>query len=267
MCELMVAYRCYPKLSRPAPFNITSKEQLVAGCLVSLKEALHGVDFRMAVNYDDCYAFAPLVENLFKDQLCCASYKNGNAGSFGWQLDLLTGCTASKYVLFVEDDYLWRLGAVKPMLDTLRLGLCDYVTPYNHPDCHAEVMAALWPRRPPAVRQIRAVSGRNWYHAPSTCLTFATSRRLLAEDKAEFARYTTGRSYDFAIWVALTKKPAHLWRRDWRYYAFTLWRHHKRLLSGQRRVLYAPLTSAAVHMVQGQIDQEKEWEQRWKEVA
>lgn len=255
--DVAVAYRIYPGVSkRPAVFP-TDKKALADYAFRSFLEGLEGLRAKIWVILDGC---PPEYEAMFRSAMkpdsghalvFVTTPALGNAATFQKQIELLLEQQDSPYVYFAEDDYAYRPGAVREGLEYLKGHPdVDFVTLYDHPDY--ETLDLHRGRH-----EARELATRGWHTAASTCLTFLTAQRTLAQTRAIFESYTRGNP-DAALWLSLTKfrvfEPWTLARhamRSWDFFSFygRAWQHGwKQHLFGPRRKLWAPTPSLATHL-------------------
>jgi len=265
--DIAVAYRIYPKVSKPAlglPFS-GNKLQLSQICLRSFKESLGGLRAKIWVVLDDCpddYAemfqkyFAP--EDLMLIRLPAA----GNRATFGKQVDILLQQTDSDVVYFAEDDYVYLPNQFPRMLDFLRAyDDADFVSPYDHLDCYTcEV------HRFP--RWMRVQGDHHWRTAASTCLTFLTRKRTLQRHRYTFRSYLW-RNHDCSLWLSLTKlsvfNPLEFLRLMAREPLFAkmiakAWLYGwPQILFGKRMKLWVPVPGLATHLDSKALSPSIDW--------
>jgi hypothetical protein len=254
--DVAIAYRIYPKISKPArglPFS-DDKLRLSEVCLQSFRRSLGSLRVKIWVLLDGCPPeYADMFRRCFaaEDLELIPLAGIGNYGTFNRQIEILGRQTDSEVIYFAEDDYFYLPGQFHEMLDFLEAHRdVDFVSPFDHLDCYTMELH----RRP---AWLRAFGGRHWRSAASTCLTFLTTRRTLRETQHIFRTYAR-RNYDSSLWLTLTKQRVlTLW--DWPRLVvrqpFTmkilakawLFGAHQ-LLFGKRRTLWTPVPSIATHM-------------------
>lgn len=107
--------------------------------------------------------------------------ENSNTGSYRNVFGRALGLHDDLWVLFVEDDYLWRKVAVLEMMKTVDSLTFDYLTPYDHPvryddDYYGGVDIPHWERR--------VCCSGSWHYRSqeSTCMTYMAKVSVLKED-------------------------------------------------------------------------------------
>jgi hypothetical protein len=202
--DLAVAYRMYPKVSKPAlslPLG-DDKLRLADICLRSFKNSLGTLRVKIWAILDGCpKEYRELFERYFagEDLIFVDLPGIGNQATFGKQIDILLSQGEADLVYFAEDDYVYLPGQFPLMLNFLREGKeVDFVTPYDCPDCyHLDV------HREP--KWLTVFEEHHWRTAASTCLTFLTRKNTLARYERMFRTYSR-RNDDFPLWLSLTKR-------------------------------------------------------------
>jgi hypothetical protein len=253
--DLAVAYRIYPTLAKTAatlPF--LDKKTLAETCVKSFSAALGKLRAKVWVLLDGCpFSY----EDLFRKHLANSDLiflqcgRIGNRATFAKQLEILLNQDDAELVYFAEDDYFYLSNALPKLLAFLRGNPdCDFVTPYDHPDCYN-----LDLHRQP--KWLKLFDGRHWRSAASTCLTFLTTQTTLRRTRAVFQTYSEGNA-DASLWLSLTKSPALLpqsWLRfrrsdDWlaRIVEKSWWYTWRQIVFGQRYKLWTPVPGLATHL-------------------
>ena len=202
--DLAVAYRIYPRVSKPAqslPFGDDKLRQ--AGiCLRSFRNSLGSLRVKVWAILDGCPGeFRELFKGYFalEDLVLIELDGIGNRATYAKQLDILLSQRDAEVVYLAEDDYLYLADQFPLMLGFLRDGQgVDFVTPYDHPDCYR-----LDLHREP--KWVTVFGDHHWRTAASTCLTFLTRKKTLAKYEKVFRTYSR-RNGDCAMWLSLTKK-------------------------------------------------------------
>jgi|WetSurMetagenome_2_1015567.scaffolds.fasta_scaffold00427_22 hypothetical protein len=252
--DLAIAYRIYPGLSKNVMMPDAWRDKLHFSevCLKSFVRGLTGVKYKIFALLDGC---DESYEDLFRsncENVEIIKYQPsiGNKGTFAAQIDILLKQTDAAAVYFAEDDYFYHDGALSEMLGMLEHGDVDFITPYDHPDCFTR--KDLHNYKSEVVFQGK----RHWRTAASTCLTFMTTRDILAVTSGCFRSYC--RISDFALWLAVTK----LKRFDAPYK--TLKRMYKHnfihMITARPFKLWAPMPSLANHMAAAQSAPGADWE-------
>jgi hypothetical protein len=254
--DLAIAYRIYPKVSKPAlglPFS-DDKRRLAEICVRSLKESLGTLRARMWVLLDACpNDYAAIFEKYFcpGDLTFIHLPGVGNQATFAKQIDVLLEQSDSEFVYFAEDDYIYLPDQFSRMLEFMNANTSvDFISPYDHLDCYTLDIHD----RP---KWIRVSASHHWRTAASTCLTFLTSKKTLRQTEKQFRTYCR-RNYDFSLWLGLTKQSifnplqaatflyqqplfAKVIAKAW----FYGW---KQILFGRRMQLWVPVPGLATHL-------------------
>jgi hypothetical protein len=256
MYDLAVAYRVYPKVSKPSlglPFD-DDKYRQAELALRSFRRSLDGLRVKVWAVLDGCPAeYEEMFRRYFaaEDLVLVPMDQVGNHGTFAKQVDILLAQTDADAVYFAEDDYLYLPGAFAAMLAFLRGGRrVDFVTSYDHPDCYALPLHDF-------PKQMQIFKGAHWRNAASTCLTFLTTKGVLAEYEAVFRSYSKG-NYDSSLWLSLTKyrilNPVSVVRfltmdRLMRRIMVKSWLYGwQQNLFGRTAMLWAPVPSIGLHL-------------------
>lgn len=129
----------------------------------------------------------------------------GNAASWRRAMELALTRPDDMAIYFVEDDFLHRPGARQALAEGL--SRADYVSLYDHPDKYVTAHPAGNPIVEAGGEVARVIRTRlsHWKTTNSTTMTFATTRAVLAADRAVWDNYTKGVvPYDFQAFVSLT---------------------------------------------------------------
>jgi len=265
--DLAVAYRVYPRVSRPAlrlPLG-DDKLRLAEACLRSFRNSLGPLRVRIWAILDGCpEAYRELFERYFarEDLVFIDLAGVGNQATFGRQIDILLSQDEADFVYFAEDDYVYHPGQFPVMLNFLReRNDVDFVTPYDHPDCYR----LLLHREP---EWLTVFEAQHWRTAASTCLTFLTRKSTLAEYEGVFRTYTR-RNDDCAMWMSLTKRRVlsplalakYVWKREFYWKALVkAWVHcWRQILFGRRARLWVPVPGLASHWCSGLFSPGYNW--------
>lgn len=265
--DVAVAYRIYPKVSKPAqdlPFGDDKLRQAEI-CLASFRRSLGPVRAKIWAILDGCpVEYRELFERYFRpdDLVFVELERAGNRSTYGKQLDILLSQDDAEFVYLAEDDYFYLPDQFPLLLGFLRDGAgVDFVSPYDHPDCYS-----LDLHRQP--KWVTVFGGRHWRTAASTCLTFLTRKATLARYERVFRTYCD-RNDDCAMWLSLTKTKVfnpltiirHWLNRE--YYRRVLLKSWlfcwTQILFGSAVTLWVPLPSIATHLSSGLLSPGFDW--------
>jgi hypothetical protein len=265
--DLAVAYRIYPKVAEPAKPLPGSDDKLLLSevCLRSFKRSLGHLRAKLFVILDSC---PPEYVDLFRryfdieDLVFLPVEAAGNYATFHKQIEVLLEQTDSEMVYFAEDDYFYLEAQFETLLDFLAAhSQASFVSPYDHLDCYT--MSIHRERK-----WITFHGDHHWRTAASTCLTFLTQKRTLAETGSAFRKYSP-RVTDFALWLSLTKRrlfnpfsflryaaadPIYLrtigkaWHYGW-----------PQILFGRRYQLWVPIPAIATHLCAQRLSPTIDW--------
>ena len=255
-CDLAVAYRIYPAVSKPARGLLCREDKYLLSelCLRSFKESLGRLRVKIWVLLDGC---PPEYEALFRkyfpreDLHLVLLDGIGNRATFSKQIEILLQQREADFVYFAEDDYFYRPNQFHLMLDFLSANAdVHFVSPYDHLDCYA-----LELHKGP--KWLKVHGSRHWRTAASTCLTFLTRRETLVKYQTVFRTYVRGND-DCAMWLALTKHRvfnplagARYFFRGLFYWKILVkaWLYGwRQILLGRRRKLWVPIPAIATHL-------------------
>jgi hypothetical protein len=254
--ELAVAYRIYPRVSRPAlDLGLgDDKYCLSEACLRSFKDSLGGLRVKIWAILDGCPpAYEALFRKYFDDsQLAVVKLEGvGNQRTFAKQIEMLLDQSDAELVYFAEDDYFYLADQFSSMIEFLRTDPeVDFLSPFDHLDCYHLAL-----HRTP--KWIRTYAGRHWRTASSTCLTFLTRKATLAKYRAVFHSYVHG-NFDSSLWLSLTKQrvrnPLFLVRSllvgsfDWKIIVKAWLYCWRQILLGKKVKLWVPVPGIATHL-------------------
>jgi len=265
--DVAVAYRIYPKVSKPAksfPFG-DNKLRQAEMCLRSFRNSLGSLRVKVWAILDGCpEEYREFFQRYFapEDLVLIEVDKIGNEATYAMQLDVLLSQQDAEVVYLAEDDYLYLPNKFPNLVRFLNDGPeVDFVTPYDHPDCyHLDLHhEPKW---------ITVFEGHHWRTAASTCLTFLTRKSALAKYERTIRTYSRG-SGDCAMWLSLTKKRVfnpltllrffsegeYYWRilvKAW----FFCWRQ---IVFGKAAKLWVPLPGFATHLAAGLLSPSVDW--------
>lgn len=195
--DLVVAYRIYPKISKIPPAFPADKYKLAELCLDSFKKSIEGLKVKIYVLLDNC---PKEYEKLFLDRFPIGDIELmnvnlGNKGSFKKQIEILSSQNESEIVYFAEDDYFY-IDNIKEMVELIKSGSADFVTPYEHPSCYSDGHVVE--------KQTISFGKRKYISAQHTCLTFMTSKSTLKKNKRYLKIFSDWFGSDFVVWGCVT---------------------------------------------------------------
>ncbi len=256
MYELAVAYRIYPKVSKPAqglPFDADKLRQAEL-CLRSFKRCLGHLKVKIWAIMDSCpIEYQDLFRRYFapEDLVLVPLEMAGNHGTFSKQIDILLSQRDAEMIYFAEDDYLYRPVDFSRLMAFMKHGNnVHFVSPFDHPDDY-NLEFHDFPK------WVQVYDGLHWRNAASTCLTFLTTQTSLLRYQRIFRSYER-RNYDTSLWISLTKyrvfnvvsmlryaSADHLFGRI----LVKAWLHSAwQNVFGLRARLWVPMPSFALHL-------------------
>src|ERR1700722_5129255 len=271
--DLAVAYRIYPRVSKIPAIFPADKFQLARVCLRSFRESLGNLRVKVFVLLDGCpREFDDIFTECFErsDLELIRLDGGGNRRTFAKQIDVLLQQQCAEAVYFAEDDYFYLPSQFEQMLHFLwTVSDADFITPYDHPDYYTLPLHG-------AAQEDRRIDGQCWRTAASTCLTFLTTKKTLAENRRILRTYTYG-NLDVSLWLSLTKQAvfdpgivrkclaqraalggfvAISWLYGW-----------PQILSGSKRKIWVPVPSIATHTEKRFLAPGVDWEPLFGEAA
>lgn len=199
--DLAVAWRIYPGVSKTPIIFPDNKFQLVKTCLQSFRLSAAGLRVRYFFILDGCpSSYNDLIRSIFDaaDITIIETPSIGNWATFSKQIEILLHQTDADAVYFAEDDYLYRPGEFKKMLEMLHSANdVSFLSCYVHMDTFTHPIH----QHP---KEQRLVNGQQWKTDSSTCLTFLTTKQTLLATKDVLLTYSKGNN-DCAVWLVLTK--------------------------------------------------------------
>ncbi len=241
-------------------------------CLKSLRRSLGSLKVKMIVLLDSC---PPEYMSLFKkyftsEELDLISLDHcGNHGTFKMQIELLLKQKYSELVYFAEDDYFYLPDEFEQMvLFAKNCPEAHFVTPYDHNDYYfMDFHVTL-------NKNILFYGNKHWQTAATTCLTFLTSKKVLAKTKNVFMTYFKG-NLDNAVWISLTKShilnPFAVLRYFFRWLGGeklflgmikNSWIHcWKQNLFGKKWRLWVPVPAVGTHLESGTLSPGIPWKE------
>ncbi len=257
--DLAVAYRIYPKVSKPSeslPFGDDKLRQAEI-CLRSFRNSLSSLRVKVWAILDGCPAeYRELFQRYFapEDLVPIELDGIGNQATFEKQIEILLQQEDSDLIYFAEDDYLYLPGQFPLMVRFLRGGQAvDFVTPYDHPDCYQ-----LDLHHEP--KWVTVFEGRHWRTAASTCLTFLTRKSTLGKYEGTIRTYARGNN-DCAMWLSLTKRrvfnplaPMRFFAKGeyyWKIFVQAWLFCWRQIIFGRAAKLWVPLPGVATHLAAG----------------
>lgn len=251
--DIAVAYRVYPGISKtPAVFS-RDKIAMVEATFSSLVRGCGNLHVKYHILLDNCPdnyldIFKKYVES---EHLIFYRYSGiGNGATFGEQIKILLSQEDSENIFFCEDDYYFFDNSIVKMLESMdELPDAHFLTPYDHSDYYNRALHNY-------SSKITVAGNIHWRIVATTCMTFMTSKKYLAEVSKIFYTYTR-KNYDSSLWAALTKKiilnPRHIfsdsdigeavriYTKAWLY----CWRQ---ILFGRKYILWSPMPTLATHL-------------------
>ena len=265
--DLAVAYRVYPKVSKPAlslPFG-DDKALLAETCLKSFKESLGKLRVKVWAILDGC---PPEYEEFFRrhidasDLVVLKPDAIGNGATFNLQIDILLAQNDADAIYFAEDDYFYLPDKFPLMLNFLTSQPdVDFVSPFDHLDCYTLTLhhGPKW---------LKVFGSLHWRTASSTCLTFLTRKKTLTRYESVFRSYARG-NFDSSLWLSLTKQRVfnpvallrYLAQRQfyWKILLKAWFYNWSQILFGRTARLWVPVPGIATHLDSSSLSPSVDW--------
>lgn len=173
----------------------------------AVKEFPVGTANRWVVIADNCSdATIDMIKKYIPSECIDRRSVGHGAGTFKLTLDMAMELPSRTPIYFLENDYLHRPGSRVALLDGLSIS--PYATLYDHPDKYqAQDGTRFWSRCTPVVMGQVC----HWRDARSTTMTFASTPKVLREDRKIFERWLqTKHPYDFEIFLDINCKGRKL---------------------------------------------------------
>jgi hypothetical protein len=196
--DLTIAYRIYPKISKIPPAFPTDKFKLSKLCLESFKKSTEGLRIKIYALLDGCpKEYEEIFKENFKaEDLEILNLENiGNKKTFKKQIEILVDQNDSDIVYFAEDDYFY-IKDIKNMVDFLKSGQADFVTPYEHPACYDGSHIIN--------NEVRIFNKQRYTTVQHACLTFMTTKKNLLKNKRYISIFSDWFGSDFVVWGSIT---------------------------------------------------------------
>jgi hypothetical protein len=264
--DVAIALRVYPKIAKQPIGNFSDKFELFRVSLFSLMASLADLRARFYVILDSCdnryEALAASMINA-EDLEIEKVERAGNERTFLMQMDWLLKQPYADKVYFAEDDYIYRPNLFSRMLNVLdhHQPAVHFVSPHNHGDYYHNTIQQV------AGTRLMFAAGCHWHLPVSTCLTFLSTRGVLAATRKVMRTYKR-RNTDFAIFVALVKPslfllpPLSLWRNT--FFLKNLAKAHfwtwQQLYFGRRYKLAVPVDAVGTHMQYDEVGPGIDWD-------
>jgi hypothetical protein len=263
-CDLAIAYRIYPKISKEPPIFKDDKKKLSDFCLRSFKQSLGNLNVKIWALLDNC---PEDYEHLFKKYFNSEDLNIihlagiGNKATFNLQIKILQEQNHADLVYFAEDDYFYFKDALPEMVHFLRNNDdVDFVTCYDHPDYYTNGLHEN-------CHLLKVSDHLHWRTANSTCCTFLTTKRNLIKTSKVLRMYA--KLSDQAMWLCLTKKNVFkilyilksYFTNRWSFiFYLRIWKYGwRQIMFGVKWKLWAPIPSLGTHMNADYLPPTIEW--------
>jgi len=270
--DLAVCWRIYPGVSKDPIFFKEDKFKLAQLSFHSFLKSAEGIRVKYFIVMDGCPSE---FDNIFsasvpaEDMEFIRTDHIGNLATFEKQLDILSIQEDADLVYFAEDDYLYRPLAFADMIRFFKTHKpVDFITPYDHLDYYEHPVHLNVPETKAIVE-----GGVQWKQVVSTCLSFLTSKKVLAETMPVLETYLRENT-DGSLWMTLTRKygPGSLikFRFSHKETYFIMKKamkyNFRKFVAGKRYHLWCPVPSIATHLESKHIAPGVDWEKVKAEV-
>ena len=206
--DLVIAYRIYPKVSKPTFIHEHDKLKLAQVCLSSLAQSAASLRVRMHCICDGCPAeYIEMLRATIPPSWMVSfdqTDRIGNYKTFSRQIDFLKENVRNGAIaMFAEDDYYYLPGALESFVKLLAKNKdWDYATPYRHPDTET---VDYWVAE---IGRLNSGHRKEYRYVPSTCLTFFV--KDISQFDPQFWKMYSRRFNDTPLWAALTLEHIRL---------------------------------------------------------
>ena len=263
--DLVIAYRIYPRISKVPPAYPHDKFKLSKLCLESLATALVGLKVKMYVLLDGCPAeYAQLFRTTCPaiDLELLELPTIGNKQTFKKQIEILSEQNDAEVVYFAEDDYFY-IKPLKNMVDFVRRGKANFVTPYEHPVCYTTKHVID--------NHLSLFEGQRYATVQHACLTFMTSKKTLLANQKFLRIFSDWFGSDFVVWGCITLgsrfflylrllvHPRNYTLESLKVYGSMWYFAWYRFIINRKFKLYMPINTFATHMEQNFLSPGVDW--------
>jgi hypothetical protein len=196
--DLVITYRICPKLSKNPAGHFANKFELSKFCLLSMKKALEGLNYKIYALLDGCpKEYESLfTDNFNNDDLEIIHFDSlGNKKTWKKEVELLSIQNDSEIIYCAEDDYFY-IENIKDMVDLIRSGKADFVTPYEHPGCYTDGHIIN--------SEIIIFNNKRYMTVQHACFTFMTTKKTFLENRRYFLIFSDWFGSDFVTWGCIT---------------------------------------------------------------
>ncbi len=273
--DIIIAYRCYPWISKKPHFRSTNKLDMVKYGLKSMRACLWALKAKFIIIDDWCPdSFEDEIKTVLSwiDIEYIKVNKIGNYKTYKMQLDLLTQQNDAEIVYLAEDDYLYDSQWFEEWLELLKSWVADFVTLFDH--------QWFYEARHHAIKhKYHLTKNRVWRTVPGTPLTFMTTKKTLKETLSVLSLFGK-RCWDYPMWLILTKynilrfSDIDRKSRAWNIIPFDLislmmtWRWWLRhILFRKKYKLFAPTPSIATHLESEDLAPLTDWDDIYRRLV
>lgn len=198
--KITIAYRVYPKITRPTNFCRHNKFRFIKKNFNSLIESLGSLNFKLFIIIDNCPTpyriFFEKFKSNFDIEIIELKTRNGNIKTFLMQIRLLKEAN-SDYIFFLEDDYFFLKNSIPKILDFMNKFKIDFVTPFYSKD-YDNLKIHNYHKQKIFYKNLQ------WAKVASTTLTFIANKKSFKKNMSIFETFKYN-NYDSSIWLSITK--------------------------------------------------------------
>ena len=175
------------------------------GCFEHFLSVFKGYDIYVIADNVSEETYQYLLTHLFPENIIRTSLSN--SASFMYSVDLAIRLFPddSTKVYLAEDDYLYL--PIAPKVIEEGLELADYSSGYDHPDKyinHSQGGPNPFIENGGELSHVMRTESRHWKYTNSCCMTFATTIRILKQDREVYERFCRERvPADFQMFFEL----------------------------------------------------------------
>lgn len=254
--DIIIAYRCYPGISKKPFFRKNNKLDMIKYGLKSMRLCLWWLHAKFIIIDDGCPEhFQKEIKKVLDwyDIEYIQTDKIWNFATYKMQLDLLSQQNESEIVYLAEDDYLYSEKWFEEAIDLLKKWIADFITLFDHKNYYKA-------RHHSIKAKYHLTNTRIWKTAPSTCLTFMTTKKTLIKAKSTLILFTKW-CRDHPMWLILTKynlfrffdidRKNRIWKTIPSELVYVImariyWFRH--ILFSKKYKLFVPVPSIATHL-------------------
>ncbi len=268
--DVVIAYRCYPWISKKPKYRNDDKLMMIKFGLKSLVLCLWNLKAKF-------FIIADWIPEKWEKEIVDVIWKHDyeyiytqsiwNVSTRNKQIDILLMQNDAQIVYFAEDDYLYQNNwEFKEWIELLKNKKADFVTLFDHPDYY------VWNYHRVKHEYI-VTEKRIWRTVPSTCLTFMTTKHNLKNTEKQLRLFWKWSCYDHTMRLIIThynlyrimdinlKEKFRKIPVERLYLIITRFYWWKYIIKNKRLKLYAPTPSICTHLEWTDISPLVKWDE------